>query len=110
MNEAADWRIGVLEERRLANLLNFEQLRNGNERRAKEWGGTKSLSFHGNEMAGECGEACNVIKKIERRHHDMPGGIERPTGASCLRRSWLSPRCKSSIGKITLRLGGIRDE
>jgi NTP pyrophosphatase (non-canonical NTP hydrolase) len=31
------------------------------------------LSFRGNEMAGETGEACNVIKKLERERHGWRG-------------------------------------
>jgi NTP pyrophosphatase (non-canonical NTP hydrolase) len=31
------------------------------------------LSFRGNEMAGEAGEACNVIKKLERERHGWRG-------------------------------------
>lgn len=31
------------------------------------------LSYWGNEMAGETGEACNVIKKLERERYGMPG-------------------------------------
>lgn len=32
-----------------------------------------SLSFRGNELAGETGEACNVIKKLERERHGWAG-------------------------------------
>lgn len=31
------------------------------------------LSFRGNELAGEVGEACNVIKKLERGRHGWRG-------------------------------------
>lgn len=31
------------------------------------------LSFRGNEMGGECGEAQNVIKKLERERHGWRG-------------------------------------
>ena len=31
------------------------------------------LSFRGNEMAGEVGEACNVIKKLERERNGWRG-------------------------------------
>jgi NTP pyrophosphatase (non-canonical NTP hydrolase) len=43
-------------------------LRSANIERQKEWdGGTEtSLSYRGNELAGEVGEACNIIKKLER--------------------------------------------
>lgn len=35
------------------------------------------LSFRGNEMAGEVGEACNVIKKLERERHGWRGSRAR---------------------------------
>lgn len=31
------------------------------------------LSYFGNELAGEAGEACNVVKKLERERYGMPG-------------------------------------
>lgn len=44
-------------------------LREANLVRAKEWAGAVQLdlSFAGNELAGEVGEACNIIKKLERQ-------------------------------------------
>lgn len=51
------------------------RLRSANVARAKLW--TKdqpvSLSFRGNELAGEVGEACNVIKKLERERLGYAG-------------------------------------
>lgn len=49
-------------------MSSFAELRHANAVRAKEWTGDDivSLSFRGNELAGETGEACNVIKKLER--------------------------------------------
>lgn len=43
--------------------------------RQKEWdpNGVLSLSYRGNEMGGECGEAQNMIKKIERENLGLPG-------------------------------------
>lgn len=43
-------------------------LRQGHLARVLEWwpGVQPDLSFRGNELAGEAGEACNVIKKLER--------------------------------------------
>lgn len=32
-----------------------------------------SLSFRGNELAGETGEACNIIKKLERERMGQVG-------------------------------------
>lgn len=50
--------------------MDLTTLRVANERRAIEWnnGRAVSLSFRGNELAGETGEACNIIKKLERIH------------------------------------------
>jgi len=49
--------------------------------RAKEWGSVEtSLSFRGNELAGEAGEACNFIKKMERQRLGMAGGVNTSTG------------------------------
>lgn len=59
--------------------LTFEELREADTARQKEWwanapGGVRpSLSYHGNELAGEVGEACNVIKKLERERLGVPG-------------------------------------
>lgn len=40
-----------------------------------EWdpGGKLTLLFRATEMAGECGEACNVIKKLERARLGLRG-------------------------------------
>lgn len=48
--------------------MDFLALRTAALQRHKEWhkGGDTSLSYKGNELAGEVGEACNIIKKIER--------------------------------------------
>lgn len=50
-------------------------LREANIERQKEWDKDNniSLSYRGNEMAGECGEACNVIKKLEREAMGLKG-------------------------------------
>lgn len=62
------------------NLPNKEEqmlsiLRQANERRQKEWDPTDSitLEFRGNELAGEVGEACNVIKKLARERLGLVG-------------------------------------
>ncbi|GAB5404883.1 MAG: hypothetical protein Aurels2KO_31140 [Aureliella sp.] len=60
--------------------LNFDTLRDANVRRNHEWraGGTAidqlPLSFRAAELAGEAGEACNEIKKIERHRLGLVGG------------------------------------
>ena len=49
--------------------LSFAALREANDARQKEWDDADeklTLAFKGNELAGECGEVCNVIKKLER--------------------------------------------
>ncbi|MFG1227166.1 MazG-like family protein [Xanthobacter wiegelii] len=59
----------------LVNLL--DNLRVNNLIRQAEWcpdpTQQPSLSFRGNELAGEVGEACNVIKKIERAANGWRG-------------------------------------
>lgn len=50
--------------------MDFVELRAANVARDREWvspgaGQALSLSFRGNELAGEIGEACNVLKKLE---------------------------------------------
>lgn len=47
--------------------LSLATLRAADIERAAEWGIEKvGLAYRGNELAGETGEACNVIKKLER--------------------------------------------
>jgi len=53
----------------------LKELSKANFIRAKEWGGPQTtLSFKGNELAGEVGEACNILKKMERTRLNMKGG------------------------------------
>jgi NTP pyrophosphatase (non-canonical NTP hydrolase) len=59
-----------------ARLLSLSDLRIANIRRDQEWntGSEKlSLTFRGNELAGEVGEACNVVKKMERARLGLKG-------------------------------------
>lgn len=53
----------------------LDVLRVANRKRQREWGGAEKLSasFKGNELAGEVGEACNVIKKLEREALGIQG-------------------------------------
>lgn len=50
----------------------LKKLRNANIARTKEWsqGAAKpfTLMFWANELGGEVGEACNVLKKLDREH------------------------------------------
>ncbi len=53
----------------------LDELRLANEARHLEWteGRGVELSFRGNELAGETGEACNIIKKLERERLGFRG-------------------------------------
>lgn len=55
--------------------MKFSDLRDANQARQKEWDSDSSitLSFRGNELAGEVGEACNIVKKIERQRLGLRG-------------------------------------
>lgn len=55
--------------------ITFEGLRKANITRDKEWnpGNQLSLSYQGNELAGEVGELCNVLKKLERERLGLVG-------------------------------------
>lgn len=50
-------------------------LRAANRARQAEWDKDSqiSLSYRGNELAGETGEACNIIKKIDRERMGIAG-------------------------------------
>lgn len=52
-----------------------DKLSEANMERDKFWDSDSqiSLSFRGNELAGEVGEACNIIKKLERERLGMRG-------------------------------------
>lgn len=52
-----------------------DTLRAANVARQAEWdpGSQITLSYRGNELAGEVGEACNVLKKLERERLGLPG-------------------------------------
>ncbi len=61
----------------LANiqLQTFTSLRAANKARQVEWDKDAVISpaYRGNELAGEVGEACNVIKKLERERLGIAG-------------------------------------
>ena len=50
-------------------------LRAANVARQREWDkeGWIDAAYRGNELAGEVGEACNVIKKLERERRGIRG-------------------------------------
>lgn len=53
----------------------FSSLQEANIARQKEWDPDNriTLAYRGNELAGEVGEACNVIKKLERERLGING-------------------------------------
>ena len=55
--------------------LSFAELDEANRARQLEWDPANAitLAFRGNELAGEIGEACNLIKKLERERLGLPG-------------------------------------
>ncbi|MBS9720213.1 MazG-like family protein [Tianweitania sp. BSSL-BM11] len=55
--------------------LTIRRLQAAHVERQQEWCPDQKpdLSFRGNEMAGEVGEACNIIKKLERERHGWRG-------------------------------------
>lgn len=55
--------------------ITLSALQRAHVERQEEWCPDQKpdLSFRGNEMAGEVGEACNVIKKLERERHGWRG-------------------------------------
>lgn len=55
----------------------FPNLRSANVARQKEWDQDNqiTLAYRGNELAGEAGEACNVIKKLERERMGIRGSL-----------------------------------
>jgi NTP pyrophosphatase (non-canonical NTP hydrolase) len=58
----------------------MHELRAANVRRDEVWNPSSllSLSFRGNELAGEIGEACNILKKIERERLGLVGSKATP--------------------------------
>lgn len=63
------------DKERLEIGLDLKTLRAKNIERQTIWcsTGKPDLSFRGVELAGETGEACNVIKKLERERHGWRG-------------------------------------
>lgn len=53
----------------------YKTLREANQVRQREWdtGNLIDLAYRGNELAGEAGEACNVIKKLARERMGIAG-------------------------------------
>jgi NTP pyrophosphatase (non-canonical NTP hydrolase) len=55
--------------------MKLSELREANIKRTQEWGSDLGISFAGNELAGEVGEACNILKKLDRYEHGIVGGL-----------------------------------
>lgn len=55
--------------------MGLAALRLANDFRQQEWDEDNqiSLAYRGNELAGEVGEACNLIKKLERERMGIRG-------------------------------------
>lgn len=55
--------------------VNFTTLREANVARQKEWDPSNVVDFSWrcNELAGEAGEVCNILKKLHREKHGLPG-------------------------------------
>jgi NTP pyrophosphatase (non-canonical NTP hydrolase) len=56
-------------------MMKIRELQQAHVLRQREWCPDEQpdLAFRGNEMAGEVGEACNIIKKLERERHGWRG-------------------------------------
>lgn len=56
-------------------MTHLSTLRCANYSRNQEWdpAGSITLAYRGNELAGEVGEACNIIKKLERQRLGLRG-------------------------------------
>lgn len=59
----------------VAEIETYSTLREANLARQKEWdaGNQISVDYRCNELGGEIGEACNVIKKLERERLGIRG-------------------------------------
>lgn len=58
-------------------MSQFSELRAANKLRNQEWDpyGMITALFRATEMAGEAGEVCNVIKKLERERMGLRGSM-----------------------------------
>lgn len=83
-------------------MLNLKALREASVERAKEGFKTYdnvSLSFFGNALAGEVGELCNLIKKLDRAE---VGGLD--AGATTKVKDITPQKLKEEIGGIVIYL------
>lgn len=63
--------------------MGLAMLREANVKRQAEWdpGSQIDLAYRGNELAGEVGEACNVLKKLHREMLGIVGSRAKMTDA-----------------------------
>lgn len=56
-------------------MSDLKKLQQANAERQREWDRDNkiTLAYRGNELAGEVGEACNVLKKLERERLGIRG-------------------------------------
>lgn len=56
-------------------MIMYQTLRSANSARQQEWDSENKISieYRGNELAGEVGEACNIIKKLARERIGIRG-------------------------------------
>lgn len=83
--------------------LTFDQLATANNSRCKRWHGPLGvkawdLNKWAVALTGEVGEACNIIKKLNRADDEIPGN--RTTGFPALDREKLKADLASEIGDI----------
>lgn len=77
-------------EAEVAGLRNahFTLLREQNTTRCIEWmeapPSLENISFHALELGGECGEAQNICKKIDRHRMEIPGALSPKEGKPML--------------------------
>ena len=56
--------------------MNYQTLRDANVVRQQEWdpyGKASNMAWRLNELGGEVGEVCNILKKIHRERMNVPG-------------------------------------
>jgi NTP pyrophosphatase (non-canonical NTP hydrolase) len=60
-----------------AYMTTYKTLREANSARQREWDPNDEITlvYRGNELAGEVGEACNVLKKLERARLGLRGSL-----------------------------------
>ena len=64
-----------MDNQTLPEMKSFDLLREANVTRQREWdrGDVITIEYRGNELAGEVGEACNIVKKLARERLGVRG-------------------------------------